>query len=206
MNWLLLAAAPLIVSGVYAATGRIPMAILAYHVFCLAMVLRHRRRVRPWLRWEASLLPWVLGTTLIVAGFLLIAPLVRDPSPYKGVFLSKLFPAGGSTALFVAFAAYSLIVHSPLEEIFWRAVVTDPAQPGRTVLIAGNALGFGLLHALPMAQVLGGEGVLLALPTAAAGALWAFVTIRSRSLWPALVSHWGADALILAGMWFFFIR
>jgi membrane protease YdiL (CAAX protease family) len=46
----------------------------------------------------------------------------------------------------------------------------------------------------------------MALPTAAAGAIWAWVTIRSRSLWPALVSHWGADALILAGMWFFFFR
>jgi len=206
VNWILLAAAPLIVSGVYLATGRIPAAILAYHVFCLAMVLRQRQRVRTWLRWEPSLLAWVLGTTLLVAGFLAVAPFVRDPAPYKGVFHRVLFPSGGSSSLFLLFAAYSLIVHSPLEEIFWRAVVTDPSRPERGVLVSGNALGFGLLHALPMAQVLGAEGILLALPTAAAGALWAFVTIRTRSLWPALVSHWGADALILAGMWFFFVR
>jgi hypothetical protein len=35
---------------------------------------------------------------------------------------------------------------------------------------------------------------------------WAFVTIRSRSLWPGLVSHWGADGVILVLMWFYFIR
>jgi membrane protease YdiL (CAAX protease family) len=108
--------------------------------------------------------------------------------------------------VFWGFVAYSLIVHSPLEEIFWRAVVTDPGHPGRGMLVAGNALGFGLLHAIPMGMILGWPGVLMALPTAAAGAIWAWVTIRTRSLWPALVSHWGADALILAGMWFFFIR
>lgn len=206
MNWLLLAAAPLIVSGVYLATGQILGAIVAYHVFCMALVVRHRKQIRPWLRWEPSLIPWILGTTLLVAGFLVCAPLFRDPAPYKDLFHRTLFPRGASGSLFLAFAAYSLIVHSPLEEIFWRAVVTDPARPRPGVLIAGNALGFGLLHALPMAQILGAEGVLLALPTAAAGALWAFVTVRTRSLWPALFSHWGADALILAGMWFFFIR
>ncbi len=206
MNWVLLVAAPLIVSGVHLATGRILPAILAYHLFCLGAVIRHFGRIRPWLRWERSLVGWVLGTTLIVAGFLVCAPLVRDPSPYKGIFHRVLFPEGASTSLFIAFAAYSLIVHSPLEEIFWRAVVTDPGNPARRTLVVGNALGFGLLHALPMAQILGEEGVLMALPTAAAGAIWAFVTIRTRSLWPALVSHWGADALILAGMWFFFIR
>jgi membrane protease YdiL (CAAX protease family) len=108
--------------------------------------------------------------------------------------------------VFWGFAAYSLLIHSPLEEVFWRAVVTDPGRPDRGAIIAGNALGFGLLHALPLGMILGGSGVLMALPTAAAGAIWAFVTIRSRSLWPALVSHWGADAVILAGMWFFFIR
>lgn len=206
MNWLLLAAAPAIVTGVFLATGRIPAAIVAYHVFCLVLVLRHRARLRPWLRWEARLLPWTLAAALLVAGFLAAAPFVRDPSPYREVFHRELLPRGASPALFFAFAAYSLIVHSPLEEVFWRGVVSDPGRAGTGVLVAGNALGFGLLHAVPMALILGTEGALLALPTAAAGALWAFVTIRTRSLWPALVSHWGADALILAGMWFFFIR
>jgi membrane protease YdiL (CAAX protease family) len=70
----------------------------------------------------------------------------------------------------------------------------------------GNAVFFGLLHAVPLGIVLGLPGFLLGLPAAAAGAFWAFVTIRSRSLWPALVSHWGADAVILGEMWFFFVR
>jgi membrane protease YdiL (CAAX protease family) len=203
---MLAAAAPILVAGIFLATGLLPPAVLAYHLFCLALVLRHRDRVRPWLRWEPSLVPWLLGTTAVVSGFLLCAPLVQDPRAYQEVFHRVLFPRGASPLVFWGFVAYSLIVHSPLEEIFWRAVVTDPGHPRRGALVAGNALGFGLLHAIPMGMILGGPGVLMALPTAAAGAIWAWVTIRSRSLWPALVSHWGADALILAGMWFFFIR
>ena len=72
--------------------------------------------------------------------------------------------------------------------------------------IAGNGMFFYALHAVPMVMLLGARGALLALPTLAAGAFWAFVTIRSRSLWPGLVSHWGADGVILGLMWFYFIR
>ena len=70
----------------------------------------------------------------------------------------------------------------------------------------GNALFFYLLHALPMALLAGLRGWVFASPTLAAGGLWAFVTIRTRSMWPALVSHWAADAVLLGQMWFFFIR
>jgi len=81
-------------------------------------------------------------------------------------------------------------------------MVMDPGRPERGMILAANALCFGLLHAVPLGLVLGGRGILYALPACGAGALWAFVTFRSRSLWPALVSHWGADAAILAGCGF----
>ena len=61
-----------------------------------------------------------------------------------------------------------------------------------------------ILGAAP--PVLVGTLFLAGLPTAAAGACWALVTIRSRSLWPALLSHAAAGFLILAETWFFFIR
>jgi hypothetical protein len=84
----------------------------------------------------------------------------------------------------------------------------DPVekQNNQVLLFAGNGAFFWLFHAVPMAMVLGPLGLLAAIPAGAAGAVSAFVAIRSRSLWPGLVSHWGADGLILAGMWFFFIR
>jgi len=99
-----------------------------------------------------------------------------------------------------------MLIHVPLEEIFWRAVVMDPEQGPACNTIPGSAFFFYLFHAVPMAMILWPLGPLLAVPAGAAGAAWAFVTIRSRSLWPGLVSHWGADGLILGGMWFYFIR
>lgn len=59
---------------------------------------------------------------------------------------------------------------------------------------------------MPLRLLIGPEAFLLAIPAGAAGAGWAFVAMRTRSLWPGLVSHWGADAVILGMMWFYFIR
>jgi len=206
VNWTLAAAAPLIVGGLFLATGRIHPAILAYHVLCAVMIFRDQRRIRDWFRWETSTLRWTVGATVLVLGALACGPLIQNPSPDKAVFHRVLFPFGHVRVAFPIFAVYTLLVHAPLEEIFWRAMVMDPGRPERGMILAANALCFGLLHAVPLGLVLGGRGILYALPACGAGALWAFVTFRSRSLWPALVSHWGADAAILAGMWFFFIR
>jgi len=168
------------------------------------MIYRQRGRIRSLLIWDRSIGRWTVGTTILIAAFLALGPLVVDPAPYRDLFMRSLFPGGRSPLLFTGFAVYTLLVHAPLEEIFWRGAVTDPNRAGPA--LAGNAVFFGLLHAVPLGILLGPSGLLFALPTAAAGAVWAWVTIRSRSLWPALVSHWGADALILFGMWFFFVR
>ena len=206
MDWALAAAAPAIVGLVFWATGLIHPAIVAYHVLCAGAVWRYRARVRTLLRADRSTLPWIAGTTLIIALFLIAAPFVQDPKPYRDVFRRTLLPWGDPTTLFAIFAVYTMVIHAPLEEIFWRAVVMDPAHSPPVTAIAGNGAFFWLFHAVPMSLVLGPLGLLAAVPAGAAGAVWAFVTIRSRSLWPGLVSHWGADGLILAGMWFFFIR
>jgi membrane protease YdiL (CAAX protease family) len=206
MNWLLAAAAPALVAAVYLLAGRIHPAIVAYHALCAVAVFRHRSRVRSLLSGGRSVPAWSLGTTAAIAAVLLAAPLVQDPAPYRALFRQTLLPWGRPELTFAIFAAYTMLVHAPLEEIFWRAVVMDPERGPAGTAAAGNAAFFYLLHAAPMALILGAPGALMAVPTAAAGALWAFVTIRSRSLWPGLVSHWGADALILGQMWFYFIR
>ena len=184
--------------------GRI--AILAYHGLCAAAIFRERARLRQLFRWNPATLLWAIGMTGVIAAVLLAAPLVQDPSPYRDLFRNILFPRGDPRVLFVWFAAYTMIVHVPLEEIFWRGVVMDPDRSPLRTAIPGTALFFYLLHAVPMAMILGPRGLFLAAPPLLAGAAWAFVAIRSRSLWPGLVSHWGADAIILGGMWFYFIR
>lgn len=204
MNWGWAAAAPAVIAGVLWATGRVWAAILAYHVVCASAVFVHRARIRPLFRTEVSTWRWALLTTAAIVGGLALGPLLRDPSPYRRVFLDQVLPWGRSS--FTIFAAYSLLIHAPLEEIFWRAAVLDPERRPLKSGVSGNALFFYLVHAAPMALLLGAEGWLLALPTALAGALWAFVQIRSCSLWPGLVSHVAADAAILCGMWVYWVR
>jgi membrane protease YdiL (CAAX protease family) len=206
MNWLLAAAAPALVGAVQLLSGRIHPAIPAYHLLCAIAIHRHRARLRPLFRGDRTTTLWAAATTLAIAAVLLAAPLLQDPAPFRDLFRRTVLPWGPPRALFAVFAAYTMIVHAPLEEIFWRAAVMDPVRAPLRTAIAGNAVFFYLLHAVPMSLVMGARGALFAAPTLAAGALWAFVTIRSRSLWPGLVSHWGADAVILGGMWFYFIR
>jgi membrane protease YdiL (CAAX protease family) len=206
VNWLLAAAAPTVLGLVFLASGRVHPAMLAYHALCAMAIFRHRARVRILLPSRGHAWKWGLGTLVLFLPFLVAGPFVLDPAPYREVFRRTLFPSGGAPVLFPLFAAYTLLVHVPLEEIFWRGVVLDPERARVPSALAGSLLFFGALHAVPLGLILGPVGLLFSLPAAAAGAIWAALTIRTRSLWPALVSHWGADLVILGGMWFYFIR
>jgi membrane protease YdiL (CAAX protease family) len=206
MNWALASIAPVIVGALLMLTGHLHPGILAYHLLCAAAIGSRRARLRPFFRADRTILLWTAGTTLVIVGVLFLGPLIRDPAPYRSLFRSVLFPWGNPSTGFAVFAVYTLLVHAPLEEIFWRGVVMDPEWSPPRLAIPGNAAFFYLLHAVPLRLILGPEAFLLAAPVGAAGLVWAFVTIRSRSLWPGLVSHWGADAVILGMMWFYFIR
>lgn len=206
MNWALASGIPVIIGVIFKASGLIHPAIAVYHLVCVVAVCRCRTRLRLFIRWDRSTLRWALGTTAVIVTVLLIAPLVLDPAPYRGLFRRMLLPGSRPELLFALFAVYTLVVHVPLEELFWRGVVMDPAYTPVGTAIIGNAIFFCLVHAVPLAMILGPRGFLLAAPSAAAGAVWAYVAIRSGSLWPGLVSHWGADVVILGEMWFCFIR
>jgi len=198
----LAAAAPLLVGIVFMETLSVIAAIILYHGLCAIAVGLQRHRIRALLQQRDGVLRWTIGTTLLIVPVLFVAPWIQNPAPYRHLFLEVLLPRGDPSVAFVAFAVYTMIVHVPLEEMFWRGVVLDPERPSKL----GNGVFFYLLHAIPMTMMLGPKGALFALPTLAAGTIWAFVTIRSRSLWPGLVSHWGVDGVILGLMWFYFIR
>jgi membrane protease YdiL (CAAX protease family) len=204
MNWLFAALAPAVMAGILWATGRAEPAIGAYHATCVIGIILARHRIRPLLKWTSSTGTWAGWTTVVFLAGLAVPLLFWSPSTIREQGRA-FFPWNDSEAAFAIFAAYTMIVHCPLEEIFWRGAVTDPAAR-LPVAVAGNAAFFYLLHAAAMGKSLGGTGWLLAIPAGLAGGGWAFVTARSRSLWPALLSHWAVDVAILWGMWFFFVR
>lgn len=206
MNWILAAVAPAALAGVLWGTGRAHPAILAYHVVCAAGIVRARRRIGPLFSWNASTAAWTAGTTAIFLAGLFLPLLFWDPAAVRAPAMAALFPWKRVDLAFVLFSAYTMVVHCPLEEVFWRGAATDAGRVRLPVAVAANAGFFYLVHVGAMAYTLGALGWLLAIPTGLAGGAWAYVTLRSRSIWPALISHWAVDAAILWGMWFFFVR
>jgi membrane protease YdiL (CAAX protease family) len=206
MRWGWGAAAVAVLGGVFVASGWVHPAILAYHAVAIAGIVRHRKRLRPLLAWDGRILRWTLGTTAVIVAGLLLPRLFFDPVAVRERAVAVLFPVADRGRLFAGFAVYTLLVHAWVEEVFWRGVFTDVEAARLPTVVVGNAVGFYLVHAVALAYALGGMGWLLALPTAGAGAVWGFVTGRTRSLWPAIASHYAADLVILGGMWLYFVR
>jgi membrane protease YdiL (CAAX protease family) len=206
MRWAWGAAAVLAMGLVYVASSWVHAGILAYHAVCLAAIIRHRKSIRPLLVWDRRIAVWTFWTTVVIVGGLLLPRLFWDPSSLRERAQAALLPREGREAFFAGFAAYTLLAHFWLEEIFWRGAFTDVPRVGLRTAVLGNAAGFYLVHAVALTWALGAVGVLLALPTAAAGAVWGCVTHRTKSIWPALASHFAADVAILAGMWIYFVK
>jgi len=74
-DWRMGLAAPGVVGAVLPAWGRVPPAILAFHVLCAVLVFRHWPRVRPLFRWERSTARWTVGRSLGIVSFLRCAAL-----------------------------------------------------------------------------------------------------------------------------------
>lgn len=206
MRWGWGAAAILAIGIVYVASSWVHAGILAYHAVCLAAIVRHRKSIRPLFVWDRRIAVWTLWTTLLIVGGLLLPRLFWDPACIRAKAQAALLPPQGREAFFALFAAYTVGAHFWIEEVFWRGAFMDVARVGLRTAVVGNAAGFYLVHVVALSWALGWIGVALALPTAAAGAVWTYVTVRTRSIWPALVSHFAADVVILGGMWLYFVR
>ena len=74
MNWILAAAAPLLVAGVLEASASIPAAILSYHALGATTLYLRRARIRMLLLWQKGVLAWTALAALIIVVFLLAAP------------------------------------------------------------------------------------------------------------------------------------
>lgn len=148
-----------------------------------------------------GVLSGVLIGALIVGAYYLFAAAQIDPATLRELAAANGFDR---RPVFLAFAAYLILVNALLEEYVWRWFVytrweTIVAGP---VAVALAAVCFTLHHILVLASfvpwsltILGASGVFVG------GVVWSWSYRRYRSIWPGYVSHAIVDAAILALGW-----
>src|SRR5262249_12076565 len=105
-----------------------------------------------------------------------------------------------SAAGFAAFAAFTTLLHSLLEEYYWRWFVFGALKHllplGGAVVL--SALGFMAYHLVLLWGYFPGRFLTAALPfgvcTGVGGVVWAWLYDRSRSIYAPWVSHLIVDA------------
>lgn len=202
MRWLLAVLTPLAVGGAYLAARNVVAAVAAYHGICAVAILAARKSLAAEFAKPPGTATWSLGASALMAGAVvaLAAAVTPDPALLETI-RRDLFP--WPPAGFLAFAVYSILVHVPLEETFWRGVVLGAfvRRGGVAAGVGVNVVCFWLVHAVPLVLIFGPAGWMLSVPPAVAGAAWAGMRIRAGTLWPGLASHAAADAAILACLW-----
>ena len=153
-----------------------------------------------------GLLSGILISALILAAYLIFGNFLID----RQFLVKKLTEVGlASHAVYIAGAAYWILVNSVLEEYLWRWFCVKQCQTlmGAYPAAACSALFFTLHHIVatsvylgPMAVFLCSAGVFIG------GAIWSAMYIRYRSIWPGYLSHaivdlciFGIGAAILFG-------
>jgi membrane protease YdiL (CAAX protease family) len=189
----------LVVAALFGTASAYP-AVAAYHALCAAVVLTRLRELRPRFAWNHRAALWTLGTfAVIVGGFLAIVS-AMDLEPFREAARTWLFRRDLTPLAWVLFAVYTVVIHVPLEELYWRGRLLEMMR-GRRFAAVLNSFFFHLLHALPLWMIVGPQGPLVALPAAAGGAIWAFGRLRSGSIVPSLASHAAVCAILLAALW-----
>jgi membrane protease YdiL (CAAX protease family) len=142
------------------------------------------------------------GAGMVGSLLLLWRPLLARPelAGVPAAISGKLDAFGIETpAGYAALAAFYSVLHSLLEEYYWRwflfGRLRRRMRPGLANLLA--SLAFTAHHVLVIGQFLGGYGPttwIASLAITGAGALWAWSYHRSNSLYGAWLSHGLADA------------
>ena len=196
---------------------------LVMAIVALAIALNPlNRQMRVWLRdevvkgvpfWLDHLLFMVTLMVVVwgLIGFLLLGPrglgLGRPERPREAWFAGLISGLGLTALVMAALAAMGALVFEPhpnypvmfanfvsnfYEEFIYRGAilglllhVLGRQRPWPAALISAALFSQGHLHYPP----------LLLATVFVAGLVWAWMTIRYRSLWPAWVSHTGADTI-----------
>ena len=179
------------------------MAIVLYHALCMILVLTRLKSLARLASWNLRVMRWTLGISLVLVLGVLAPLLVFDPRAVGGPVVESL--SLGEARAFILFALFTMVVHVPLEELFWRGIVLDRFRDGGRGVWA-NVVLFWALHGAVLQPVLGLRAWILTAPTGLAGGIWAWVTLRTGSIWPALVSHLAVCAAMLGVVWHFFVK
>lgn len=126
---------------------------------------------------------------LIVGGYFLVGRSLIDPERLREI-------VGGigldSPGIYLAGAAYWILVNSVLEEYVWRWFVVSKLQDlcRAQVAVVLSALAFTVHHFVAMRAYFGGAMVTMAsLGIFIGGAAWSWCYVRYRSIWSGYVSH-----------------
>ena len=181
--------------GIYC-LGSAWVAIISYHIGMLLAVAfgsgchdgTKPRRVSGW--WFLSSLVFAMGG---VALYLLWPYAFAHSTDITG----RLTSLGISASIWPYFALYFCCANSLVEELFWRGYLGDESRG-----LVLNDLAFGGYHALVLAAF---AGIIWALPVFVAcvfaGWLWRVMRASSGNLVIPMLTHFVADAGIVAAVW-----
>jgi membrane protease YdiL (CAAX protease family) len=148
-----------------------------------------------------------LGFGLLVAGAILALYFgwLRDTSHFHSLALklrAKLEDFGAATpARFILLGAFMTLIHSLLEEYYWRWFVFGELKRlipvGAAIVISGFA--FMAHHVVVLASYMANVPliVVLSLGVAVGGIVWAWIYHRAGSIWSVWLSHLLIDAAIM---------
>lgn len=168
------------------------------------LLLAERRRVR-WKPPTRSAIAWGLTSGLLIGGAALAIYFgwLRSSEPFvamAAVVREKLFGMGlTSPAAIIAMSLFYSLIHSLLEEYYWRWFVFGRLREMIRAkgAIAISSLGFMAHHVILVFTYLPWPWALLAsVAVAIGGALWAWRYDRDGSLWAPWISHLLVDAAI----------
>jgi membrane protease YdiL (CAAX protease family) len=177
----------------------------AIPLFCAFVIERSRPRlVRP----DARGLLWggLFGCVVVAAMLALYYGAIKHSPLLVGApqkIVEKLDGMGISTPLrFLGLAVFYSLLHSLLEEYYWRWFVFGRLRehwPLWTAIIV-SSLGFMAHHVLVLGEFLGGFGPatwFFSLSIAVGGAVWAWIYYRTGTLYGSWLSHLLVDAGIM---------
>lgn len=133
----------------------------------------------------ATALAFVVG----LYGASLLVVVAASHEPEWAAEVSELYALTGNRPL--AAAVPMLVFVVAVEELCWRGIaLAATPRLGPVGAIVFSAMAFCLAH-------ISAGPPLLWLAAFGAGAVWAWLAVRSRRLWPAFVSHLAWDVVVL---------
>lgn len=172
------------------------------------VLLRERWRIRSFRK--VGVFQGVLfGSAVFLAMFLMYHFYLKSPGGYLasdsravGIILDRVKAFQIMTLpMFLVFWAFYLVVHSGLEEYYWRWFIfrrmKSRISPGKAILL--SSFGFMLHHYLLCGTYFGYMSPFAwfcTLSVGIGGVYWAWSYQRFDSIWPAWISHGIIDAAI----------